>query len=466
MQKIAYGAVYKNRKRDYSTSLTNKESEQNMNTVNEETLTLQHPQTTKKIIETKYRVMHIDAHLDEAFADKVACWHGSTRLPGFTKAKLRPVGENPSLTEDQCDKSGMILFGCGYGRYDDHTPTDRKIDSSSTSLVIDDLEVTESATLKIGREVHWCDVNPGVTSTQLANLVKSFHRHFPASTHLMIEWVGTAFDALREQLSMPFVGEGTEYSALMYFDGLIKSKWFPSKEENTPRIRKLLTVSAKNSTIHSQDRTYYTELDFIVRAMQRTGKSHAEVYDWVKTAFICLTKDEILFGQALEEIRKDKNKYTVPIKPENGERPYLRFCMLHTDNPMAKAAANFARQQIVVIRNSREQVQIFIDKKSGFNLDMVVGMMRWMETPSEIRRQIDFEDMCITNGSMACAPHLYYDRKVGQILNGTPTHPNVPSSGLASQTIIDIILRAFHPSHTSRWMYDHSLRNKETLVAK
>lgn len=422
--------------------------------------------TVKPVINVEARVMHIDAHLDEAFADKVAEWHGTNRLLEFKKAKLRPVGENPSLSQEQCDRSGLVLFGCGYSRYDDHTPTGRKPDCSSTKLVIEDLEVTEEATLKIGREVHWCDINPGVTSTQLANLIKSFHRHFPASTHLMLKWAGEAFEALRYQLGMPFVGEGSEYGARTYLQGLIKAGWYTEKACNTKRIEKLLKTSAENATLHTSERTYYTELDFIVRAMQRSGKTHAQVYEWIRVAFDCLTKDEILFEQALDELREHKNKYTVSTKPDaDGSKKFLRFCLLRTDNPMALAAANFARQQIIILRNGRGQVQIFIDKKAGFNLDVIIGMMRWMESSEAMRRQISFHDMCTTEGSMTCASHLHYNRRNGQILNGTTTHPNVPATSLAPQTIIEIVLDAFHPLNISRWMKDHGV-NKKTPITK
>lgn len=416
----------------------------------------------KNPITAKIRVMHIDAHQDEAFADKAVLWHGTTRYPGFAEAKLRPVGENPTWTQEQCDASGYVLFGCGLGRYDDHSPTGRKPNCSSTKLVLDDLEVTEEATLKIGREVHWCDNNPGVTNTQLANLVKSFHRHFPARTELLLKWTGEAFDALRNQLSMPFVGEGQEYSAGKYFKGMLDAGWYKDKACNTKRIEKMLETSAKNATMHTSDRTFYTELDFIVRAMQRSGKTHKQVYDWITTAFNCLTKDEVLFGQALEGLRERKNKYMVPFKDETGTH-HLRFCMLHTDNPMSLAAANFARQQIIALRNSRGQVQIFIEKRTGFNLDVVIGMMRWMESSDQMRKAIGFRDMCGTDGSMACASHLHYNRAIGQILNGTPTHPNVPATALASQMIIEIIQDAFHPLHISRWLQKHGVTKRKKV---
>ena len=327
--------------------------------------------------------------------------------------------------------------------------------------MLDYLEVTEEATLKIGKEAHWCDNNPGVSSTQLANIIKSFHRPFPAKTDLMLKWAGEAFDALRYQLNMPFVGEGGEYTVLTYFQAMVEKGWYKDRACNTGRIVRLLETSIKNSKANSSERTYYTELNFIVQAMQRSGRTHAHVYEWLTTAFNCMTKDEVLFNEALKEVGEKRSRYTVSIKPANGEHPYLRMCFLHTDNPMALAAANFARQQIVVLRNTQNQVQIFIDKRSGHNLDVVIGMMRWMEASPEMREQISFHDMCGTSGNMACAQHIHYKPEAGQILNGSPTHPDVPATKLASQTIVDIVCQAFHPVLISRWMRDHSVRKKK-----
>lgn len=417
-------------------------------------------QNMKTPIPTSLIVTHTDAHADEAYGIYIARRYGEARLPGIKTAKVAFVLDGPFLSQAEYDEKGMATFGCGGSRYDEHCTTGRLPDSSCTKLVLEDLEVTDRAALMLGKEIDWCDRNRFVSPTQFAALVKSYHRHETGKTSEMFEWASKAFDAIIHRLNLPFVtDEKAELGIVQYFDGLLSAGWFKDNKLEAKKVRKLLERSAVNTARMNADRTYYTEADYIVRAMQRAGVDHKAVYDWVTKMAVPLIKDQELITAAVGLIAQKRNRFTAPAK--NHPTGNVRICVLQTENQMALyTAMHIAHQEVVVLRNKVGQVKIFLDQSTGLNLDLVMGMIRWMETPVDKRDKLNFNELCRTPGSMECAPHFYYNREAGQILNGSNSHQGVLPTALALKAIEIILFHGFHPSLTGKWMRDNGVLKK------
>ncbi len=411
-----------------------------------------------KPIEANFRIMHVAAHADEGFADWVIRKYGRESFPGIEVAPLKLVEDSPVLTESEADEKGFIMFGTGGGRFDEHRKNGRLKDSSCTKLVVDYLKIADKATLALAKEIHWCDSNGRVSNTQLSELIKSAHRNMPAGTELVLKWLDQAFDVLHEQLSMNFSQGKGEFSALDYFVALTNAGRYANKEIQS-HVSNLFIKSAKNSHAPNIDRTFLTEIDFVVRAMQRVGKESGFIYQWLQFAIERLWADQVLFNKALNEVSEKRNRHPVWAKSPT-HQGNLWFTMVRTDNAMALRASNFLRQQITVIRNGKGQVQIFLDQKTGLNLDIVMGMIRFIETPVERRSLLNWHEICTTPGNHPSAPNWNYNREVGQIFNGSSTHPGVPPTPLMSKMIVAIIKSAFHPDLIARWKKNYGVVEK------
>lgn len=413
-------------------------------------------QATIVAITVNILLAHTNAHPDEAFGIWCGRKHGMKHFPGIDTAVMKSVDKSPELTDAEYDAKGILPFGCGMGRFDDHCATGRLPNTSTAMLVMRYLGVTDKATLAIGNEVHWCDTNAGVLNTQLAELVKAAYRTMPGKDGIIMPIMMKVFEALYEQLTMNYSEGRSEHGALNYFESYVKSGIFKDPAHQK-RVRTMLQKSAEAKNKPGSGRTFYTDLDFIVRAMQRTGVPQADIGEFMRFAFTTLEADLIMFDKALEGVDKEKNQFTAPAK--SGQREgNLQCVMVHTDNRMTLRAANWRHKQLTVIRNSKGQVQIFIDRKTGLTLDTVMAMIRWMETPVHERTKLNWHDLATTSGSHPTAPHWYYNREHAQIFNGSDTHPGEKATELASQAFIEINRHAFHPANINKWQFMHGVK--------
>jgi hypothetical protein len=405
------------------------------------------------------RILHASADLDAYGGDWILLKHGADHFPGYADAPLKFVDQSPQLTDAQYDAAGVLPIDTGRQRFDHHRAEGRLPDSSAVKLVCEYVGVSDPATLAIAEEIHYGDNNPGISNTQLGGLVKSANHSLKRGGLEIAKWLYQALDVLHSQLTMHFLeGEG-EKSGLTYFEAMVEGNWFKKDTQYVPHIRKLLNASIKWSSnpgsTPDSDRTYYTELDFIIRAMQRNGKGDEEICLWLDKTIRFLIADQVLFEKALKVVAENRNKRSVRALFDSGVGS-IAYCMLHTDNPMSLSAANFSEFDLTGIRNHKGQVQIFLQRKTRLSLDTLVAMIRSMDADPATRAKLDWQDL-MKDGIHPAAPNWHYDRKTKRLFNGSNTHPGVPPTQLESRDIAEAMINAFHPEQIERWMTAHKI---------
>ena len=248
----------------------------------------------------------------------------------------------------------------------------------------------------------------------------------------MLKQVKVALDAIHTRLTMKYATGPSELGIKDFFVTAVKNKVFPNKEV-IERVRQLLDRSLERQT------ESVTELDYIVRALQRCSVTANDTYEWARFAFDALKHDQELFQEALEIVGQRKNMLE---NVQVGDR-MMTVTLVHTDNPMALRASNYRRRPLTLIRNSRGQVQIIADPKKNLRLDTLMAMIRWMETPENERARLDWSDLTTKDGIHPTAPNWFYNRSKGQIFNGSQTHPGVKATEIHSQNFIEMIRHAF-----------------------
>lgn len=420
--------------------------------------------TPKTVIPIKNAViLHTSPDFDAYGGYYFAQRFGTAHFPGVDEAPMKFVDKSPQMADSQYDAAGVLPFDTGYGRFDHHRPNGRIPDSSTVKLVCEYMGVTDQAMLSIAEEIHWGDNNRGVTDTQIGGLIKSANRNSPSSrVTVYSEFVVPALDAIHKQLSWNFSSTNSEASALAFLEGMIQSGWIKT-EKLQERMRRMFKASGERSEGAGQtgdsERTFLTEIDFIVRCFQRNGVEQKDIFTWLRTPVNMIKADEALFEKALDEVRGNPNKLSIDARmPDGDERIWGSF--IRSDNPMILRAANFCQQDVVAIRNKRNQTQIMLSHKTGLTLDSLTAMIRWLEAPQDARQTLEWNDL-MKDGIHEAAPNWYYERKRGQLFNGSLTHPGMKPTSIGAQGIVDAMNHAFHPKRIARWQSDRKITSKE-----
>lgn len=193
-------------------------------------------------------VMHRRPHLDELVALWLLLNFGEEKFPGISKVKVAfsdDGGESPhGLSAEDWEQEGVLLLGIGGGPFDDHPASGkkRKQGECTTTLVAKKLGLDdEPAFEKILKFTQRTDLK-GSHPFDLANLVETLHRQYPADPRKVMGWTIMVLDAkYQEQL-------GFLTTTKKEFDekATVEEIQGPGK-----RIFKLVTVVSDNEQINA-----------------------------------------------------------------------------------------------------------------------------------------------------------------------------------------------------------------------
>lgn len=418
-------------------------------------------------IQVKLILTHVAAHLDEIVAIWVLLRFGSAKFEGFTIDKLRFVENDPEGGDVRYDAEGIIPIGVGYGRFDDKdSDGKRKPGVCAATLVATYFGLTGNRALEtMLAETLRCDTKEGVTSTELAEIIKTSHRVLPGGNGLVVRWVMSALDAVYAQLQNQIAPGMKETGAPDLFRERQKNGDY-TDERSAKSVERLFEHQGKSPF----------ELDFAVRAMQRRGDSMADVREFANFAFERMYTDQERFHKCVDFVKKVKvngrfraddskeDSFTVDFLAEiDGRRWTMRCLVLHTDAKQILRAANYRNKkekgparpyELLVIRHSTGHVQVFPHKSCPLPLNQMVAMIRWLDGDRTVKAQPWASLM--EKGQIPTVPGWYYSDK-NQLLNGSDSHSGVKPTGLMTKEIIDIVLQAFTSKDVNKWKGDRSI---------
>ncbi len=426
--------------------------------------------TPQAVIPINEIVLHTFGDADAFVGAYLVKRNGELHFPGAANATVRFVDQGANLGNATYDRMKILPIDTGYGRFDHHLPKGRIKDSSSVKLVSEYLGVSSPAMLCIAEEIHWGDNNRGVPDTKFGGLIKAINRNMPCAGNVIMNWLYPALDILERQLAMNYSAVANELGALEYLRGLMADERH-NAHYRTPEIQKrlveLFTESNKRaldpSIEDSRGQTFFTEIDFVVRALQRCGKPNDEIFKWISLPINALALDQALFNRALGEMATASNHWAIDARSRDGDLQ-IAASLVRTDNLAILRAANssrmknLCRRDIIAVYNTRGNVMIALNNRS-LTLDTVVAMIRWTDADEDTRDKLDWNDL-MKDGEHSAAPNWHYERDRGQLFCGSPTHPGVKPTRIAPQGVIDAMTYGFHPALIDKWQTRRGIPTK------
>lgn len=206
---------------------------------------------------------------------------------------------------------------------------------------------------------------------------------------------------------------------------------------------------------------YPIDLHNLVKAMNlRFPDDQSRVIAWANEGIEAKYKEQLEFGPALEAVKSGE-----PIGFPGPKGKPVKALVVHTDNKLVMKAAQSEygpKPDLVVQQNSRGQVQIFINKKSGLRIDRVVRYLRIAEL-REKRKKTDHPEQVLRQQEFVCPDDCWYYFIPGEmILNGSNTAPDVAPTKLSMEMILDCLRLGLAPRQTKQ----HDSRPLLTLVER
>lgn len=401
----------------------------------------------------RFVLLHMFPHLDELVALWVIQKFGSKAFPGADKAPVKFVERVPQMASAQIETNGFLCLGLGHGAgrwsIDEHCAnahgSDRLRGECTATLAAKRVgEHADPALKRILDEVLWCDTESGVRYTHLAELVKLLHRFFKGNSAEVAKWLFPALEAVYMQQVVTVSAQADEPSLSEFFTEYAK-KGKLSDKKLVDSIEKKIADSTENI-----ERSV-TELAHVVRSMHRQGVSSEAIYTFCSKVFEAWQFDQIEFDEAVAVVDASPS---FPVMVKGGKEFELKATVVRGDSLHLLRAANYRANRLVVIQNSRGQVQVFVNTKTPdfVTLDTFVGMVRLLETAPAQRKSLVWQKLRTTPGEYI-AGRWYYFRDARQLFNGSSTHPAVTPTEIHLDAIVDALKHAFHPRLIAKWMH-------------
>ena len=159
------------------------------------------------------------------------------------------------------------------------------------------------------------------------------------------------------------------------------------------------------------------------------------------------TRDIIRF--ALEEAYQDQlefqeaqNLFGKANKVTFGDNKFLVFT--RTDNGQFMKVALKEGATIIIIENTREQVQMFTQKGHRVNVKEIAGAIRCEEARANNNHLLIGSDELQKDGVISDAPIWFLSIRGGMLLNGSKTTPGQEPTKLGLEKIVEITLKVLN----------------------
>ena len=341
---------------------------------------------------------------DSASAAHLQTWFGKTWDAGITRPD--PHGRSGELLEIE---EGILSFGCGGGRFDEHPDpmkkTDRKVGCCATSVVRDLGLEDDPYLVGLLKYVEGEDANAGKGDDHMPMLIKMMHQQ-GHPYEVVCQWAYAGINA-------------------KYFD------------------------TGHGNVLGDDDDGFSVEA--IASAMTRQYPSQPEkAVEW------------LAFARGVDAERKRRFDEVTPIEYQAKARvkefvwngATLKIVSARTDDDQFSAYARSKKgcqAAVVVIENSRGQVSVLLNrhhaKKHGLRLDAVARLIRlneWKASGRRLTKHIEEEELKL-EGKLDLDDRGHWFPGVG-IFNGSFTAPGVPPTRLSLDRIVEIIYSALDQS--------------------
>lgn len=420
-------------------------------------------------------IQHVGAHQDEHVARYLWEAYGESAFPGARTSTGRFTLGLPMRTDAEFDAEGKVPFGCGGGRYDEHRAEGRLDNMCSALLVANDLGLMVDKTIaRMVNEALRCDTTRGVKNTELAELIKMYHRRLKNADDFVWRWSKKAIQAVHHQLVYQYTAGTGEKSLAEIFEALLKAGRYESESEHGQRsVAKLREYVEKSMARRARlernpnpkEGDYIFELAFIVEALHRCTKviTPEDVVEWVRFALDHLYADQVEFMKCEEYCRKSlaekKGWYDVNACVK-GKRRALKLFVSKSDSSIMPRAARYAGADVIIIRNSQNQVGVFIDSTiRGLHMVDFTRMVRWLEL--EDKRSASWYELG-KDEEHPLVDNWYFFRQAQMLMNGSTTHPNKRPTQISLDTLIDIARHAFDRKRVDDWREARGIETRRT----
>lgn len=420
-------------------------------------------------------ICHVGAHQDEYVARYLCESYGETAFPGIRKSVGRYTLGITTYPTEKSDAEGKVLFGCGGGRFDEHRAEGRLSNMCSALLVAKDLELMgDKIIARLVNEALRCDTTRGVKTTELAELIKMYHRRLRNADEFVWKWSKKALQAVHHQLVYQYTAGAGEKTLTEILESLLKDNQYECVSANGQKAVAKLREYVEKSTARRKrleqnpnpnEGDYIFELAFIVEALHRCTKviTPEDVVDWVRFALDHLYSDQLEFLKCEEFCRKlmaeKKGWYDVNAFAK-GKQSTLKLFVCKSDSTIMPRAARYVGADVIIIRNSQNQVGAFINSNvRGLHMVDFTRMVRWLELQD--KRAASWFELG-RDGEHPLVDNWYFFRQAQMLMNGSPTHPNKWPTQISFDALIDVARHAFDRRLTDKWREDHGLETSRT----
>lgn len=433
------------------------------------------PVSTPVPIPTREIMLHKEPHNDEVVGGTIVrSYVAQEYFPGADKAVVSFVEKDIPGTDEMFDSAQKLPLGCGGDvRFNDHRGPDGRIAGECTAtLVAKYLEIDGlPAYQRLLEETLWCDTHKVGSSTLLPSVLKAVNRHMPNNSLRVFEWGEDAIDAIIERERWGYAAVSGEMSLTQIFAAYRRKVAKNCDASSLDRLEDAIGKSERNGT------KSVLELSYIVGALARRcdpdthlpDRKPIDVMQWCQLAFESMYDEqtEFLKEKARLEIEKP-HWFTIQAELAHRDRK-LKLISFQSESRASLSVALSLGADVILIRDSVGHMRIHTRKGIyGMDLESAASMIRVLMSQAAKNP--------ITHGNWTAlgkggehddAPGLYHDVQGVALLNKSESHEAEPIN-IATQTLIEILLFAFHPDGVREWCNERAIyftrgRNKELL---
>jgi hypothetical protein len=424
-----------------------------MNTT--QTTTTADQTANKQPIPVNAFIVHRNAHWDEYCAIVLLRTYGQQAFPGILQAPVRFIEADIFGTDAEFDASGIIPIGCARARFDEHRgmngEKERIPGECATTLVAKYLGITDRPELKqFIEDALYFDTHAGISPTQMPELVKVMHRFGGSRKEQdVMVWAFTAINAIISQEKFHYAAMANEKSLLAMFKAATDQGFFADDPRAHQNMFNRIHDSMKRKDMCS------AQLAHVVEALHRLPADLKEIEGWLDMALNAMNADQLDFLDQVDLLKKNSS---IEVRALLGNQECsLGLMVCSGDNQNLPKAARYLKNQLVLIRKSSGNVQIFTDTSiDGLNLANAARMIRFLELPKEKKATTDWRGLGC-EGRHPDVGNWHYFKKGEMIFNGNDTH-KLPPTEISNQALVEILKYAFHPRYLSKWCSQRGIR--------
>ncbi len=362
-------------------------------------------------------------------------------FPGISTAKLviwRNGKSSDGRSAEELEKDGILAIGVAGGWSDEH-PTKNKVrtrQECTMTLVAKKLGVENDPTLQsILKYVLWEDTHGGGRS-ELAGLVKTLHAQYPDSLEQVIWWTTIALEGKYQERknSKSLHGDSIDGCSLAVIAETLGIDGSTEKDDAIEAITEFIS-GGDNGRSCSE----FSLLGLARSLYCQYPEATTDVIAWGAVALGAIYKHQQMFWTSAKE--EFENAEVEEITHLRGQT--IKVATLVSDS---EQVATFARSKkgggvaVLILKRSSGHVSILTNRKSEIELYDVAQMVRREEQEAKGKVVTSSWQLLSGENSVPGAEEWYFHIASQCLMNGSPKHPDVPSTRLSMERIKELVI--------------------------